>query len=105
MKRGFNSLKAVNFSLEILLELEYVFEHKIKMFDENTQGTTESFSSLVKTMKEEQKEELRVLQNIILIITRLKQEFCKHPKKDHDICKGIKYCMNCNLTLKNNIIP
>jgi len=24
---------------------------------------------------------------------------CKHPKKDHDICKGVKYCMNCNSDL------
>ncbi len=24
---------------------------------------------------------------------------CKHPKKMHDICKGQKYCMNCNMDL------
>ena len=25
---------------------------------------------------------------------------CKHPKKDHDICDGMKYCMNCNENLE-----
>jgi len=24
---------------------------------------------------------------------------CKHPKKMHDICKGQKYCMACNMDL------
>ena len=24
---------------------------------------------------------------------------CRHPKKDHDICGGQKYCMNCNANL------
>jgi hypothetical protein len=24
---------------------------------------------------------------------------CKHPKEMHDICKGQKYCMNCNMDL------
>ena len=24
---------------------------------------------------------------------------CKHPKKDHDVCEGQKYCMNCNADL------
>lgn len=24
---------------------------------------------------------------------------CRHPKKDHDICDGQKYCMNCNANL------
>lgn len=24
---------------------------------------------------------------------------CKHPKKDHDVCDGQKYCMNCNVDL------
>ena len=25
---------------------------------------------------------------------------CKHPKKDQDICDGIKYCCNCNEDLE-----
>ena len=24
---------------------------------------------------------------------------CRHPKKDHDVCAGQKYCMNCNADL------
>lgn len=24
---------------------------------------------------------------------------CKHPKKMQDMCKGQKYCMNCNMDL------
>lgn len=32
-------------------------------------------------------------------IAELLEIKCKHPKKDHDICKGVKYCMNCNTDL------
>lgn len=28
------------------------------------------------------------------------QNNCKHPKKMHDICNGVKYCMNCNMDLE-----
>lgn len=24
---------------------------------------------------------------------------CKHPKRMHDMCRGQKYCMNCNMDL------
>lgn len=29
-----------------------------------------------------------------------KKSGCKHPKKYHDICEGIKYCCNCNEDLE-----
>ena len=34
---------------------------------------------------------LQVLNNI--------QTNCKHPKKMHDTCDGVLYCMNCNFDL------
>ena len=30
----------------------------------------------------------------------VKKSGCKHPKKYHDICDGIKYCCNCNEDLE-----
>jgi len=95
-----SNIKIVDCTIEILLQLEHVFQEKIKCFQESTIGTTASFSSLIQTMKEEQEEELKILQLVIKINTKLKQRLCSHPKKDHDACGGVKYCMNCNITLK-----
>ncbi len=98
----FRPLKAIDFSLKLLLNLEYVFEQKIEILEKSVQSSSthwKEFESLCSTMKDEQAEELKFLEQILYINTRLKQEFCKHPKKDHDICDGTKYCMNCNLTL------
>ena len=36
------------------------------------------------------------------VLRSIRQELvgnCKHPKKMHDICKGQKYCMACNMDL------
>jgi len=77
-----------------------LFKHKIKQFEITiADGPSDSFGSLVTTMKDVQQEELRVIQYIINTIEKIKQEFCKHPKKDHEICDGKKYCMNCNFTI------
>lgn len=102
MKQKFRPIKAIDISIELLSKLEFVFEEKIKIMEKSVKSSSshwESFASLTNTMKEEQEEELRFLKCILLINSRLKQEFCKHPKKDHDICDDTKYCMNCNLTL------
>ncbi len=40
----------------------------------------------------------RVIENLNLIKKEIVPN-CKHPKKMHDICKGQKYCMSCNLDL------
>ena len=99
MVQKYNFIKAVDYSLQILYLLEDVFKNKIE-FLKKGQGGSDSYSSLICTMKEEQQQELKVLQEIISVNVRLKQVFCKHPKKDKDVCDGEKYCMNCNLTLK-----
>jgi len=92
-------MKLIDFSLQVLLSLETVSKNKIKMFNESYKGSTTSFASLVSVMSEEQQTELKMLQDAITVIGRVKQLLCSHPKKDHDTCEGIKYCMNCNLTL------
>lgn len=92
-------MEIMDFSLHVLLGLEIVFQEKIKSFDENAKGVSDSFSSLLNTMSDEQSEELKCLELTIFTISRVKQIICTHTKKDHDICDGVKYCMNCNLTL------
>ena len=102
MKQKFRPLRGIDISIELLSKLEYVFEQKIKILEKaanNSSSNWEAFASLNNTMKEEQEEELKFLKCILLINFRLKQEFCKHLKKDHNVCDGTKYCMNCNLTL------
>ena len=92
-------MELIEFSLQVLLSLETVSKNKIKMFDKSIKGSTTSFSSLVTVMSEEQEKELKILQDAITVIGRVKQLLCSHPKKYHDTCEGTKYCMNCNLTL------
>ena len=40
----------------------------------------------------------RTIDNLKLIKKEIVPN-CKHPKKMHDVCKGQKYCMNCNMDL------
>lgn len=37
---------------------------------------------------------------VLLGISQLLENNCKHPKKMQDTCDGIVYCMNCNADLK-----
>ena len=92
-------MKLIDFSLQVLLSLETISENKIKMFNKSYKESTTSFASLVIVMSEEQENELKILQDAITVIGRVKQLLCSHPKKEHDICEGTKYCMKCNLTL------
>lgn len=46
--------------------------------------------------------ELTSLSNEIEWLKILKKEIapdCKHPQEMHDVCKGQKYCMNCNMDI------
>ena len=36
---------------------------------------------------------------VAFAVLKMLENKCKHPKKMHDICKGQKYCMNCNMDL------
>lgn len=42
--------------------------------------------------------EQAVIKNLKLIRKKIIPN-CKHPKRMHDMCDGIKYCMSCNLDL------
>ena len=92
-------MELMDFSLQVLIGLETVSESKIKIFNEASKGSSTSFSSLVNTMSDEQKEELKIIKVTITVLEKVKQILCSHPKKYHDTCEGIKYCMNCKLTL------
>jgi hypothetical protein len=54
------------------------------------------FTSLIRTMKSEQEEENRILENLIDLIKSEYKIHCKHPKKMHDTDpSGTVYCMKC----------
>jgi hypothetical protein len=53
------------------------------------------FKRLTATLGKITERDLRVLRAIRNELTGT----CKHPKKMHDICKGQKYCMACNMDL------
>jgi len=96
------SLEECDYSLQLAIKLETVFLMKIDFLQKASQKPPQdNFSSLTNSMKEEEEAELEILQEIIKIITRVKQELCNHPKKDRDVCYGVVYCMNCNLSLKS----
>jgi len=41
-------------------------------------------------------------ETVIYNLEKIKSELipnCKHPKKMHDTCAGVKYCMSCNMDL------
>lgn len=40
----------------------------------------------------------RIIDNLKLIKKELVPK-CKHPKNMRDTCKGVVYCMNCNLDM------
>jgi len=42
--------------------------------------------------------EKTIIENLKLIRKEIVPN-CKHPKKMRDTCKGVEYCMNCNLDL------
>ena len=42
--------------------------------------------------------EKTIIENLKLIRKEIVPN-CKHPKNMRDICKGVEYCMNCNLDL------
>lgn len=52
-------------------------------------------ASITKTLVDCDK---RIIDNLKLIKKEIVPN-CKHPKKMQDICKGQKYCMNCNMDL------
>jgi len=99
MPQEFNFLKLVDLSIDLLIKLEIVFNRKIKFLEESSLPNIDAFTSLIHTMKEEQQEELRFLKEVIKLNEIIKQSICPHPKKDLDVCAGVRYCMNCNATL------
>ena len=52
-------------------------------------------SELTKTLLENEK---IIIDNLKMIKKELVPK-CRHPKKMQDTCKGVKYCMSCNLDL------
>ncbi len=40
----------------------------------------------------------RIIDNLKLIKKEIVPN-CKHPKNMRDTCKGVEYCMNCNLDM------
>jgi len=86
------SKKAVQI-VEMLLERK--IRHKQDLEKPENDWGTDAVGRLVQT-------KITSLSNEIGWLQALKKEMapqCKHPKKMQDMCKGQKYCMNCNMDL------
>lgn len=55
-------------------------------------------SELAEGLAEFLREEISNLEMLLKLLDKNSSK-CKHPKKDHDRCNGVLYCMNCNTDL------
>ena len=69
--------------------------HRVQLIKELEEGNVFTDKEMTKVFIDCDK---RVIENLRQIKKEI-QPNCKHPKKMHDICKGQKYCMSCNLDL------
>lgn len=89
-----NLLKANEISKFMILESYIQIKHLdklIKKWDDPQDIATRSAVALRKVH--------RLYAGFILQILNEIKTNCKHPKKMHDTCDGIIYCMNCNFDL------
>jgi len=75
--------------------LDFWIAHREKSLKELKEKVIFSDLKITKVLVEADQ---RVIDNLILIKKEIVPN-CKHPKKMQDICKGQKYCMECNLDL------
>lgn len=54
---------------------------------------------MVEGLSEFLSKEIQYLEIVIQYMEKGKSSTCKHPKKYHDKCGNIWYCMNCNQDL------
>ena len=85
-------------------------KNAIKILDWWIDHKKRSMEKLQREWSHDSFEEIRGIAKMIfdvdkVIITNLEKirnelvPNCKHPQKMHDICKGQKYCMACNMDL------
>jgi len=59
-------------------------------------GNEPIFLPIVDLFSEFLSKEIQYLDKVIQYMEKGKLSTCKHPKKDHDKCGDVWYCMNCN---------
>lgn len=75
--------------------IDFWIEHRQKSLDELQEKVVFKDTEITKVL-------VRADQRVIDNLKQIKNEIlpkCKHPKKMQDICKGQKYCMQCNMDL------
>ena len=86
-----------------ILALTDLVEHRKKLirgFQDKSQpwniGNEPLCIQIVDMFSEFLSKEIQYLEKILQYEEKSNSKKCKHPKKDHDNCDGILYCMNCN---------
>lgn len=84
-------------TLKLANHLKRIGQMKVQGYDSTiAMPPDDSFTRLLRTMKSEQEEENKVLENLIELIKSEHKIHCKHPKKMHDTDpNGKVYCMKC----------
>jgi len=89
---------------KVLLALTNLVEHRKKLIrgfqDKSHPWNIENEPlciQMVDMLSEFLSEEMQYLDSVIKFVKNPTK--CKHPKKDHDRCGNVWYCMNCNSDL------
>ncbi len=62
-------------------------------------GNEHLFIGIVDMFSEFLSKEVQYLEKVIQYMEKGKSSTCKHPKKFHDKCEEVLYCMKCNADL------
>jgi len=94
---------------KIIFAITSLIEHRknlIRGFQDKSQSWNVGHEPLciqiVDLFSEFLSKEIKYLEKVVVFAKNDSSTKCKHPKKYHDKCDGIWYCMGCNLDLDFN---
>jgi hypothetical protein len=96
------AVKKAILALDTLIENKQKFKTNIlrpEVLGESDEPVIQSLRRTMTKILDSDVEWLQAIKRQILPDQHRTKIVCRHPKKDHDICDGQKYCMNCNANL------
>ena len=96
------TVKKAVMGLDLLIQNKQKVRERILDLTQSWNKDKDVVSSMANRMADELQNDLNWLQAIkrqLLPEQHRTKIVCRHPKKDHDIANGQKYCMACNQNL------
>lgn len=96
------AVKKAIMGLDMLIENKQKMKTDIlgpEMFGGTTEPMLISLGRTMTTLLQKDLEWLQAIKRQLLPEQHRTKIVCRHPKKDHDIADGQKYCMGCNANL------